>query len=87
MIKFNKSLLKNDNPIVNDLINKFINMNSDGKCIRGLLIDLGYKLTKNDNYSLKLSASYETFEKYTLGTVVLDSLWVGLSTVGKTCRS
>lgn len=62
MIKFNKSLLKNDNPIVNDLINKFINMNSDGKCIRGLLIDLGYKLTKNDNYSLKLSASYETFE-------------------------
>ena len=62
IIKFNKSLIQNDNTIVNDLINKFINMNSDGKCIRGIMIDLGYKLNKNDDYSLKLSAAYETFE-------------------------
>ena len=62
MIKFNKSLIKKDNKIVTDLINRFISMNSDGKCIRGLLIDLGYKLKHNDNYSLKLSAAYEAFE-------------------------
>ena len=61
--KFNKSLINNnDNPIIKDAINKLIDMNFDGKCIRGTLIDLGYKLHKNDDYSLKLATSYETFE-------------------------
>lgn len=37
-------------------------MNSDGKYLRGCLIDLGYKLSKDDNYALSLSCAYETFE-------------------------
>ena len=37
-------------------------MNYDGKCIRGTLINLGYKLHKDDDYALKLATSYETFE-------------------------
>lgn len=60
--KINKSFLENDNPIVIDAINKFINMNGDGKFLRGCLIDLGYKLTKNDDYAKTLSLAYETFE-------------------------
>lgn len=60
--KINKSFLENDNPIVVDAINKFINMNGDGKFLRGCLIDLGYKLTKNDDYAKTLSLAYETFE-------------------------
>ena len=60
--KINKSFLENDNVIVIDAINKFINMNGDGKFLRGCLIDLGYKLTKNDDYAKTLSIAYETFE-------------------------
>ena len=37
-------------------------MNGDGKFLRGCLIDLGYKLTKNDDYAKTLSLAYETFE-------------------------
>lgn len=60
--KINKSFLENDNSIVIDAVNKFINMNGDGKFLRGCLIDLGYKLTKNDDYAKTLSLAYETFE-------------------------
>lgn len=60
--KINKSFLEDDNPIVIDAVNKFINMNGDGKFLRGCLIDLGYKLTKNDDYAKTLSLAYETFE-------------------------
>lgn len=60
--KVNKSFLENDNPIVIDAVNKFINMNGDGKFLRGCLIDLGYKLTKSDDYAKTLSLAYETFE-------------------------
>lgn len=60
--KLNKTFIEKDNPIVIDAINKFINMNGDGKFLRGCLIDLGYKLTKNDDYAKTLSLAYETFE-------------------------
>ncbi len=60
--KINKSFIEKDNPIVIDAVNKFINMNGDGKFLRGCLIDLGYKLTKNDDYAKTLSLAYETFE-------------------------
>lgn len=60
--KVNKSFIEKDNKIVVDAVNKFINMNGDGKFLRGCLIDLGYKLTKNDDYAKTLSLAYETFE-------------------------
>ena len=60
--KLNKSFIEKDNPIVIDAVNKFINMNCDGKFLRGCLIDLGYKLTKSDDYAKTLSLAYETFE-------------------------
>lgn len=60
--EINKSFIDDDNEIINDAIKKFINMNCDGKFLRGTLIDLGYKLNKNDDYSKTLSLAYETFE-------------------------
>lgn len=60
--KINKTFIEKDNPIVIDAVKKFINMNCDGKFLRGCLIDLGYKLTKNDDYAKTLSLAYETFE-------------------------
>ena len=43
-------------------MSKFINMNSDGKFLRGCLIDLGYRLNKSDNYATTLAIAYETFQ-------------------------
>ncbi len=61
--KFNKSIKSNnDNKIIKDALDKFKYMNYDGKCIRGTLIDLGYKTLKNDDEAIHLSASYEAFE-------------------------
>ena len=37
-------------------------MNSDGKFLRGCLIDLGYRLNKSDNYATTLAIAYETFQ-------------------------
>ncbi|MGM9877950.1 MAG: 4-hydroxy-3-methylbut-2-enyl diphosphate reductase [Bacilli bacterium] len=62
--EFNNTLINNkDNKIIKDAINKFININKDGKFLRGTLINLGYKLNGNiDNYSLPLAIAYETFQ-------------------------
>lgn len=61
--KYNKSFIKDDNKLIINAVNKFINMNSGGKCLRGCLIDLGYKLSgENNNYSDALGVAYETFE-------------------------
>lgn len=63
LTKYNKTLInENDNKIIKEAINKFINMNSNGKFLRGCLIDLGYKLNKNDDYANHLAIAYETFQ-------------------------
>ena len=59
---FNDFMKSKDNKIVVDATNKFINMNSGGKYLRALLIDLGYKLNKDSDYALKLASSYEAFQ-------------------------
>ncbi|NLC48542.1 MAG: 4-hydroxy-3-methylbut-2-enyl diphosphate reductase, partial [Tenericutes bacterium] len=61
--KYNESFITYENQLVTKAIKKFNDMNCDGKCLRGCLIDLGYKLScNNDNYSNALSIAYETFE-------------------------
>ncbi len=64
IIKLNKSIKLTNNDIINESINKFINSNSDGKCIRGTLIDLGYRMNNNNNdeKAIPLASAYETFE-------------------------
>lgn len=61
--KYNKSIInEQDNKIIKEAINKFIEMNNSGKFIRGCLIDLGYRLNKSDNYANSLAIAYETFQ-------------------------
>ena len=61
--KFNKNLGKNDNLLLQDNINYFKELNGDGKRIRGVLVNLGYYLLKeNKDYSLDLSLAYEIFQ-------------------------
>ena len=45
MSKFNKTMSSN-NKTINNSINKLVNINNSGKCIRGTRIDLVYKLYK-----------------------------------------
>lgn len=61
--KYNDKLKDNHNPIIEEAINEFIRMNSEGKYIRAFLIALGYHMTnKKDNNYLPLAASYEIFQ-------------------------
>lgn len=65
IIKINKSLSsKKDNDIVNDSIEKFIHLNSDGKFLRALLISIGYNIAskREDDYYMPLAMAYETFQ-------------------------
>ncbi len=60
----NSSLInEDDNNIIKKVINDFIDLNKDGKYLRGVLIALGeyIKTKKVDNY-LNLATAYETFE-------------------------
>lgn len=63
LIEFNNSLLTEKNPIIKENIELFKNLNSDGKIIRGTLVNLGYYLIKEDkDYSNDLSLAYEVFQ-------------------------
>ncbi len=63
LIEFNNSLLTEQNPIIKENIELFKNLNSDGKCVRGTLVNLGYYLLKEDkDYSNNLSLAYEVFQ-------------------------
>ena len=62
-LKYNSTFISSDNEIITDSINKFIDMNSGGKYIRATLIDLGYKISgNNDYYAIPLGVAYETFQ-------------------------
>lgn len=59
----NKRLVKDDNSLVKDNLELLANLNSEGKLIRGILVNLGYYLLKdNKEYSTSLSLAYEMFQ-------------------------
>ena len=61
--KFNKTFIKEENPIIKDNFEFFKDLNSDGKNIRGTLVKLGYSLLKDDqHYSTSLALAYEVFQ-------------------------
>lgn len=60
---YNNSLIdEKDNRIIKELLKEFIDLNKDGKYIRGTLIALAYNNYLDDDKYLPLSISYETFE-------------------------
>ena len=63
LIEFNKKLVEEKNPLIKEDFSLFSNLNSDGKIIRGVLVNLGYYLLKdNKEYSENLSLAYEVFQ-------------------------
>lgn len=60
---FNKKLVKEDNELLKYNFELFANLNSEGKLVRGTLVNLGYYLLKdNKEYSNALSLAYEVFQ-------------------------
>ena len=60
---YNENLVKEDNPILKEKLKYFVNLNTNGKLIRGILVDLGYFLLKNNKeYSNDLALAYEVFQ-------------------------
>ena len=60
---FNKDLTNDDSSLMKGNLKQFSTLNSDGKLIRGVLVNLGYYLLKDDrDYSLDLSLAYEVFQ-------------------------
>lgn len=63
MKDYNEKLIVEDNPIIREYLEYFADLNSDGKLIRGILVNLGYHLLNNDsNYSGYLALAYEVFQ-------------------------
>jgi len=61
--EYNEILVKDKKGFLKENLEYFKNLNSDGKLIRGFLIALGYKMSKeNIEYSYKLSLAYEIFQ-------------------------
>ena len=60
--EFNNSLI-DDNSFISENLGYFKNLNTDGKLIRGCLVNLGYYLLKgNREYSNDLALAYEVFQ-------------------------
>ena len=59
---FNNDLVKEDNPFIKENLEYFKNLNTNGKLVRGTLVNLGYNLLKDDNYSYDLALAYEVFQ-------------------------
>ncbi len=70
--EFNKELVKENNPLLKENLEYFRNLNSEGKIVRGTLVNLGYYLLKEDkDYSIDLSLAYEVFQT---GILVHDDI-------------
>lgn len=61
---YNSNLIKNKTGYLKNNLQFFTNLNSNGKMIRGFLVNLGYKIStsKISNYSMNLALAYEIFQ-------------------------
>ena len=61
--EYNNNLIKDKNSIINENLKLFKELNCNGKLVRGILVNIGYYLLKeNKEYSHKLSLAYELFQ-------------------------
>lgn len=60
----NNNLIKDKTGYLKKNLDFFINLNSNGKMVRGFLVNFGYKIStsKFSNYSMKLALAYEIFQ-------------------------
>ena len=69
---YNENLVKENNPLLKYNLDLFSKLNTNGKLIRGVLVNLGYFLLKDNNeYSNDLALAYEIFQT---GILVHDDI-------------
>lgn len=69
---YNENLVKENNPLLKYNLDLFSKLNTNGKLIRGVLVNLGYFLLKDNNeYSNDLALAYEVFQT---GILVHDDI-------------
>ena len=60
---FNKELIQEENEFIKENLEVFSKLNSDGKLVRGTLVNLGYKIMNEDSsYSYPLALAFEIFQ-------------------------
>lgn len=61
---FNDHLMKEEHPLLVPFMEDFADLNTGGKMLRGMLVNLGYRLAGNDDiqYSDALSIAFELFQ-------------------------
>ena len=63
ILEFNNHFIEENNSIIRENLEYFKDLNSDGKLVRGMLVNLGYSLLKDDAlYSNYLALAYEVFQ-------------------------
>ncbi len=83
--EYNKDLLKEENKLLNENLKMFVDLNSGGKLIRGVLVNFGYRLnSSNFDYSNFLALAYEIFHTSVLihdDIIDNDNLRRGIQTI------
>lgn len=85
MNNYNENLLNEDNKLFKENLKMFVDLNSGGKLIRGVLVNFGYKLNSDDfDYSNNLALAYEIFHTSVLihdDIIDNDNLRRGVKTI------
>ena len=76
---YNRSLKKDDNPIIRPFMEDLADLNEGGKMLRGMLVGLGYQIARNaagaEDVDLSVSdALAQTFEMFQTGVLVHDDV-------------
>ena len=76
---YNRSLKKDDNPIIRPFMEDLADLNEGGKMLRGMLVGLGYQIARNaagaEDIDLSVSdALAQTFEMFQTGVLVHDDV-------------
>ncbi len=76
---YNRTLKKDDNPIIRPFMEDLADLNEGGKMLRGMLVGLGYQIARNaagaEDVDLSVSdALAQTFEMFQTGVLVHDDV-------------
>ena len=78
-LAFNRTLKKDENPIIRPFMEDLADLNQGGKMLRGMLVEFGYQIARNARGASDLDLSVSdalalTFEMFQTGVLVHDDV-------------
>ena len=78
-LAFNRTLKKDENPIIRPFMEDLVDLNQGGKMLRGMLVEFGYQIARNARGASLLDLSVSdalalTFEMFQTGVLVHDDV-------------